>query len=130
MTPIVKLAEQHGATHKANLGVYQFYEYEWVNYNNALVEVALEALQDLRGYSGVGADGNHTIPLNDHRPHGYFALVGGQTGLFQGKLHEVQVAGHYSHSMVAGGLDEMSKVTRLMPRTSLMMREDTRLSRL
>ena len=58
MTPIVKLAKEHGATHKANLGVYQFYEYEWVNYNNALVEVALEALQDLRGYSGVGADGN------------------------------------------------------------------------
>ena len=63
MTPIVKLAKEHGATHKANLGVYQFYEYEWVNYNNALVEVALEALQDLRGYSGVGADGN---PLCTH----------------------------------------------------------------
>ena len=58
MTPTVKLAHEHGATHKANLGVYQFYEYEWVNYNNALVEVAVEALQDLRGYSGVGADGN------------------------------------------------------------------------
>ena len=63
MTPIVKLAEQHDATHKANLGVYQFYEYEWVNYNNAFVEVALEALQDLRGYSGVGDDGN---PLCTH----------------------------------------------------------------
>jgi len=63
MTPIVKLAKEHGATHKANLGVYQFYEYEWVNYNNALVEVALEALQDLRGYSGVGADSN---PLCTH----------------------------------------------------------------
>ena len=58
MTPTVKLAHEHGATHKANLGVYQFYEYEWVNYNNALVEVAVEAIQDLRGYSGVGADGN------------------------------------------------------------------------
>ena len=63
MTPTVKLAHEHGATHKANLGVYQFYEYEWVNYNNALVEVAVEALQDLRGYSGVGADGN---PLCTH----------------------------------------------------------------
>ena len=63
MTPIVKLAKDHGATHKANLGVYQFYEYEWVNYNNALVEVAVQALQDLRGYSGVGADGN---PLCTH----------------------------------------------------------------
>ena len=58
MTPTVKLAHEHGATHKANLGVYQFYEYEWVNYNNALVEVAVEALEDLRGYSGVSADGN------------------------------------------------------------------------
>jgi hypothetical protein len=63
MTPTVKLAHEHGATHKANLGVYQFYEYEWVNYNNALVEVAAQAIQDLRGYSGVGADGN---PLCTH----------------------------------------------------------------
>ena len=63
MTPTVKLAHEHGATHKANLGVYQFYEYEWVNYNNALVEVAVQALQDLHGYSGVGADGN---PLCTH----------------------------------------------------------------
>jgi hypothetical protein len=58
MTPIVKLAHEHGATHKANLGVYQFYEYEWVNYNNAVVELAVQVLEDLRGYSGVGADGN------------------------------------------------------------------------
>ncbi len=28
----------------------------------------------------------------------------------------------YSHSMVAGGFDEMSYTTRLMPRTSLVMR--------
>jgi hypothetical protein len=58
MTLIVKLAEQHGATHKANLGVYQFYEHELVAYTSAVVEVAIQALQDLRGYSGVGADGN------------------------------------------------------------------------
>ena len=63
MTLTAKLAHEHGATHKANLGVYQFYEYEWVNYNNALVEVVVEALEDLRGYSGVGADGN---PLCTH----------------------------------------------------------------
>jgi len=31
----------------------------------------------------------------------------------------------HSHSMVAGGLPEMSYTTRLMPRTSLMMRLDT-----
>ena len=32
----------------------------------------------------------------------------------------------YSHSMVAGGLLEISRVTRLMPLTSLMMRFETR----
>src|SRR5690606_5726391 len=31
----------------------------------------------------------------------------------------------HSHSIVAGGLLDTSYVTRLMPRTSLMMREDT-----
>ena len=35
----------------------------------------------------------------------------------------------YSHSIVAGGFPEMSYTTRLMPRTSLMMRFDTRPSR-
>jgi hypothetical protein len=63
MTQTVKLAEQHGATHKANLGVYQFYEHELTSYASALVEVAIQAIQDLRGYSGVGADGN---PLCTH----------------------------------------------------------------
>ena len=63
MTLTAKLAHEHGATHKANLGVYQFYEHELTSYTSALVEVALEALQDLRGYSGVGADGN---PLCTH----------------------------------------------------------------
>ena len=33
--------------------------------------------------------------------------------------------GAYSHSMVAGGLPDTSYTTRLMPRTSLMMRLDT-----
>ncbi len=32
---------------------------------------------------------------------------------------------HHSHSIVAGGLPEMSYTTRLIPRTSLMMRLDT-----
>lgn len=31
----------------------------------------------------------------------------------------------YSHSIVAGGFDDTSYTTRLIPRTSLMMREDT-----
>jgi hypothetical protein len=35
----------------------------------------------------------------------------------------------YSHSMVAGGFDEMSYTTRLMPRTSLMMRDEILASR-
>ena len=34
----------------------------------------------------------------------------------------------YSHSMSAGGLEVMSKRTRLMPGTSLMMRAEMRLS--
>ena len=58
MTQIVKLAKEHGATHKANLGVYQFYEHELTNYTNAVLEQAYQVLDDLRGYSGVGADGN------------------------------------------------------------------------
>ena len=37
--------------------------------------------------------------------------------------------GRYSHSIVAGGLPEMSYTTRLMPRTSLMMRLETLPSR-
>jgi len=32
----------------------------------------------------------------------------------------------YSHSMVAGGFPEISYTTRLTPRTSLIMRNDTR----
>gem|GEM_PF-3693539 len=36
-----------------------------------------------------------------------------------------RVGGRYSHSIVAGGLPEMSYTTRLMPRTSLMMRLET-----
>ena len=38
--------------------------------------------------------------------------------------------GNHSHSIVAGGLPEMSYTTRLMPRTSLMMRFDTLPSKL
>ena len=35
----------------------------------------------------------------------------------------------YSHSIVAGGFDETSSATRLTPRTSLMIRFETRSSR-
>ena len=40
-------------------------------------------------------------------------------------LLKVQAAFPYSHSIVAGGLPLTSYTTRLMPRTSLMMRLDT-----
>ncbi len=38
-------------------------------------------------------------------------------------------AASYSHSIVAGGFEEMSRATRLTPGTSLMIRFDTRSSR-
>ena len=44
-------------------------------------------------------------------------------------LHEGIVRAGHSHSMVAGGLPEMSYTTRLIPRTSLMMRLETLASR-
>ena len=40
--------------------------------------------------------------------------------------HDELAGVRYSHSIVAGGFDEMSYATRLMPRTSLMMRFDAR----
>src|SRR4249920_680352 len=46
-----------------------------------------------------------------------------------GSVREVSLPRFYSHSIVAGGLLDMSYTTRLMPRTSLMMRTDTRDSR-
>ena len=40
----------------------------------------------------------------------------------QTRTDDLNWRARHSHSMVAGGLEEMSKHTRLMPRTSLMMR--------
>lgn len=42
------------------------------------------------------------------------------------RLREVRPCADYSHSIVAGGLDEISYTTRLMPRTLLMISFDTR----
>ena len=50
----------------------------------------------------------------------------GDTVLASSTPHDELAGVHYSHSIVAGGFDEMSYATRLMPRTSLMMRFDAR----
>jgi len=44
-------------------------------------------------------------------------------------LKRGETSADHSHSIVAGGFPEMSYTTRLMPRTSLMMRFETRPSR-
>ena len=57
-----------------------------------------------------------------------FGVRGGQTG--HGHDHDHDRDGtSYSHSMVAGGLDEMSYTTRLIPRTSFTMRDEMVASR-
>jgi hypothetical protein len=43
--------------------------------------------------------------------------------LLAGALHRL-VAGRHSHSIVAGGFDEMSSATRFTPGISLMMRDE------
>lgn len=43
-------------------------------------------------------------------------------------FHRIKTTRDHSHSIVAGGLLDTSYVTRLIPRTSLMMRDDTRFS--
>src|SRR5690606_6461903 len=74
--------------------------------------------------SGIHAWGCLTLPDNARRkngePHKYWLPVVSMpvTALC------CQAANH-SHSMVAGGLLDTSYTTRLMPRTSLMMRDDT-----
>jgi len=41
---IKELAQQCGATHKINLGVYQFYEQELMEFSASLVEHCIDAL--------------------------------------------------------------------------------------
>ena len=66
------------------------------------------------------------LAIQDHqRADRHFALVLGACGEPEGVLHVRQVLRAdvaHSHSMVAGGLPEMSYTTREMPRTSLMRR--------
>lgn len=74
-----------------------------------------------------GVDGGWYIdPRRVHRLRnrflGYERAPSG--GLHHQKDHQESARAH-SHSIVAGGLLEISYTTRLTPRTSLMMREDT-----
>jgi len=90
----------------------------------ALADRAVEAPSD--NLSGPDHDG-----ADRHLPKAFCRARQGN-----GLAHEEFVAETgagflaYSHSIVAGGLPEMSYTTRLMPRTSLMMRFDTLPSRL
>src|SRR5215831_13267602 len=74
---------------------------------------------------------------HQHRADRHFTQLGGPGGEPQRHLHVTLVRSNvrcidgyrrlldHSHSIVAGGLPEMSYTTRLMPRTSLMMRVET-----
>jgi len=50
-------------------------------------------------------------------------------GVFCFQVPVIARRGDYSHSIVAGGLELTSYTTRLIPRTSLMMRDDTRFNK-
>ena len=39
---VIKLAQEHGATHKQSLGVYQFFEYELQAFANSVIELCAE----------------------------------------------------------------------------------------
>src|SRR5258708_11482546 len=64
--------------------------------------------------------------LHHQRSDGHFSPLGRTYREAQRLAHprcvEIGVHPPYSHSIVAGGLLETSQTTRLMPRTSLMMR--------
>lgn len=47
----------------------------------------------------------------------------------KGQTQSGELTKAHSHSIVAGGFEEMSYTTRLQPRTSLMILEDARASR-
>src|SRR5260221_4927156 len=65
--------------------------------------------------------------LHHERSDGHLAPLCGTCREAQGLAHprSVEIGVHYSHSIVAGGLPETSYTTRLIPRTSLMMRPET-----
>ncbi len=58
----------------------------------------------------------HGVPLG---------ALGSTRGL-SALMHRLLRGSAYSHSMVAGGLDEMSYATRLIPETSLITRDEIR----
>ena len=77
--------------------------------HDAVSKARLHALRNMAEYA-IGVDRN--------KAEFYLNMVRGQINLPE---LPVRMTG-YSHSMVAGGLVEMSYTTRLTPRTSLMIR--------
>src|SRR5689334_20957259 len=65
----------------------------------------------IKGGNPVGGDDQQVIAQIINIPHFSPAVQG-----------QVDVGDGHSHSMVAGGFDEISSTTRLMPRTSLIIR--------
>jgi hypothetical protein len=52
MNPRIRLlAEQAGSTHKQNLGVYQFYEHELLDFVQSIVQESLNVLHDNELYN-------------------------------------------------------------------------------
>lgn len=80
-----------------------------------------EALQKAYGAQRICSNG--LGPLHRERP---VAARAQTRGLETGGVFRSPATTPYSHSMVAGGFDDTSYTTRLMPRTSLMMRLDMR----
>ena len=68
-------------------------------------------------------------PARDSASYNSALQCRGLTSLVEGRVTRAGICAHmfthlHSHSMVAGGLELMSYTTRLMPRTSLMIRFD------
>ena len=75
---------------------------------------------------------NNGAIADQHRTHRNLAVSGSLRSQFEGaphellvNLHGIRLPGSHSHSIVAGGLLEMSKVTREIPSISLMIRRET-----
>src|SRR5262245_18650942 len=66
---------------------------------------------EIKGRDPVGGHDKKMVPQIVDIPHFAPAVQ-----------RKVDVSDGHSHSMVAGGLDEISSTTRLIPRTSLIMR--------
>ena len=62
---IKELAQQCGATHKINLGVYQFYEQELMDFSASLIEHCIDTLY-FNGYTDVASLFYETAKLNEN----------------------------------------------------------------